>query len=448
MRFLLGLCLVILQACLFQTKDERVAGGAEDFPNTIVLGAAVSGHISDQADWDQFSSIPSTLPSLSESDSLIIAPDSTALAKTTGVISDTIIIDKSDTLTLGVVRRIHLQENILKIHRDTTVYRYDAKAKDNIIGNEHKLLSQGTDEWKISGRITTYLYQNLDSSGAYDRGTFFEHLPALGSTFKDKRLIMLAGPDGDVLSKSDNRPTYFSFAQIKQSLGLPSDTLESFEITDADGDGTLWGQGDSGIVNYRQKQPNPLLRPSVSLISQDMRAVLFKDELKTYPIAFQESRIEKDGKTVKFSVKGPGPDSVFSPGDSVWISVDKIYAPESRLVQKHTRYLVILGSQPKHYQDNKLLRFTLEASWQKDSLFVTRLIFTPDQPVFSKELSQNGNLEIMADFANGESAIATGRYQDKHIEVELTRKFKDGKEKRLHILWDALGRLLSQAVRP
>jgi hypothetical protein len=89
----------------------------------------------------------------------------------------------------------------------------------------------------------------------------------------------------------------------------------------------------------------------------------------------------------------------------------------------------------------------MQVSWRKDSLFVTKLTFIPDQPVVSNELSQKGSLEIMADFANGETATAIGRYEDNHIEVDLDRKLKDGKIRRLHIRWDALGKLLSQAIR-
>ena len=71
--------------------------------------------------------------------------------------------------------------------------------------------------------------------------------------------------------------------------------------------------------------------------------------------------------------------------------------------------------------------------------------FTPDQPVASKELSLSGDLEVNVDFANRETAQAVGRFENKRIEVELSRKLLDGKVKRLRIRWDALGKLVSQS---
>jgi hypothetical protein len=451
-----------LSGCLFQTseKDGRVAGGAEDFPNTLALGAAVSGHISDNADWDQFSVIPSALPSFNDAESLVVAPETLVAAKIAAVAkasaptadyatyrstADTVTWDLSDTATLRIARRFHVQDGLLKVSRDTIVFRYDEKAKDGIDGNELILLSKGSVYWKISGRMEAYRYDNLDSAGGFDRATFFDHIPAAGGSFKNHLLVMLPGPDGDIATQGDNRPAYYAFAIVKPAAaGAPPDTTESFEITDADGDGALWGAGDSGLVDFKQKTPNPVLRPAVDLVVQKMRAFLFKDEQKTYPISFTEVRTEKDGKKVTFSVKGTYADSVFEPGDTAVISVHVSYPPESRLVEKHSRYRVVLGGQPKRYQDNKLIRYTLSATWRKDSLAVTQLTFTPDQPVATGELATAGDLQVDADFSDGETGSGHGRFQDKRIDIDLTRKLRDGKERHYHVLWDALGKLLSQ----
>jgi len=451
-----------LSGCLFST-NERVAGGAEDFPNTVALGAAVSGHISDQAEWDQFSVIPSTLPSFQAADTLLVAPDASSpiLAKSAagkgvsllGNKKDTVTWDLSDTATLGVARRFHVMDGLLKVHSDTTVFRYDAQAKDNIVGNELILLSKGTDVY-LSGRIQGYRYGNLDSAGGFDKAVFYDRVPLIGGLFKDSRLVMLPGPDGDIATKADNRPAYYDFTITRpDSNGSGAiDTTEFFQITDADGDGSLWGAGDSGIVDFKQKRPNPAGRPSVDLIVQKMRAVLYKDEQKTYPISFSETRTEKDGKKVFFSVRGVRADSSFSPGDTAWVSVQVINPPEDRLLEKHSRYKVVLGGLPKHYQDNKLLVYTLEATWRLDSLNTTRLTFKPDQPVLSNQLAVAGDINLDVDFAggsgptlgNGDTGLAVGRFEDNHIDVDLTRTTRDGKARRFHIRWDKAGNVLSQ----
>jgi hypothetical protein len=177
-----------------------------------------------------------------------------------------------------------------------------------------------------------------------------------------------------------------------------------------------------------------------------MRAVLFKAEQKTYPISFRETREETDGRKVVFSVKGDrdGADSTFEAGDTVVVNVHVDYPEDSKLIEKNSRYKVVLSGTPKKYSENKLIRYTLDATWMKDSLVTTKLVFTPDAPVPSKELSITGALELDASLANGHSATATGRFQDKIIDVVLDDKAADGALRRFHIQWNALGKLLKQ----
>ncbi|GEM_PF-2563662 len=464
---LTGCLLTVLSGCLFSTNDPnngRVAGGAEDFPNTVAMGAAMSDHVSDHTGWDQFSVIPSALPSFKEADSLVVAPDTASpilakqaaapalgkaaagQAKLLGSAKDTVTWDLSDTATLKVARRFHVLDGLLKIHRDTTVFRYDAKAKDAIAGNELILLSKGADVFKISGRVQAYRYENLDSAGGFDRAVFYDRIPLANSAFRNNLLVMLPGPDGDIATKEDNRPAFYSSTLLRPAADGSggTDTTEFFSISDADGDGALWGDGDSGVVDFKQKTPKPLFRPTVDLVVQKMRAVLYKDEQKTYPISYSETRTENDGKKVVFSVKGTRADSSFGPGDTTWVSVHTDFPAGSRLVEKHSRYKVVLGGQPKRYQDNKLLKYTLSATWNLDSLTTTSFTLTPDQPVFSKNLDITGDLSVDLGFPDGATGIAVGRFQDKHIDVDFTRRSREGKERRFHIRWDAFGKILSQ----
>ncbi|MDB5047069.1 MAG: hypothetical protein JWO30_140 [Fibrobacteres bacterium] len=466
-----------LSGCIFSTSEKVAQGGAQDFPNTVALGKAASQHISDNSEWDQFSVIPSSLPTFASAESLVVAPESLGQAKPkvaasqsaggagaagsaktgagsgTKALSDTVFWDLSDTATLKVARRIHQQETVFKIKGDTLTYRWDDKANDNIIGNELLLESKGADLWKATERRQAYRYLNTDSAGGFDRAIFFERTPAiLPAGFKVKVLVTTPGPDGDfglagnAAAAGDNRPAYYAYARTRTNAGGPADTVESFDITDVDGDGTLWGAGDSGVVDFRQQVPNPVLRPSVVMIVQKMRAVLFKQEQKTYPISFKETRDENDGKKVVFSVKGTrdGADSTFAAGDTVVVGVNVFYPADSRLVEKHTRYKVVLSGEPKKYSDNKLIKYTLEATWMKDSLVTTKLVFTPDNPVPSKELSITGDLELSASFANGHAGEAAGRFENKLIDVILTDKAPDGILHRFHVKWDAAGNVVKQ----
>lgn len=448
------LALLALTGCIF-TTDDKVAGGAQDFPNTVTLGAAASSHVNDHAEWDQFSVIPATLPSFADAESLFVAPESLTAKPKQGALSksssaaDTVYWDLSDTATLKVARRIHKSETLIKLKSDTLVYRYDAEAKDSVLGNELLLESKGDDIVKATDRREAYRYVNTDSAGGFDRAFFLDRLPAiLPAGFKHRLLVSLPGPDGNFLTRADNRPAYYAFARTRTVAGSAPDTLESFDVTDVDGDGALWGAGDSGIVDFRQKIPSPAGRPAVESLVQRMRAVLFKEESRTYPISYRETRTEKDGKQVVFSVRGErgGADSTFQAGDTVWVTVHTDFPDGARMVAKTIRYKILLAGVPKKYVDNTLLKFTLDATWHKgDSLVGTRFVFTPDKPVLSKELSISGTLTLNADLADGHSAVAEGTFKDKVIDAEVTSTGKDGKKRRYHVRWSQLGAVLQQS---
>src|SRR5207237_920923 len=81
-------------------------------------------------------------------------------------------------------------------------------------------------------------------------------LPALlPAGFKYKLLIVLASPEGKFDVQAGARPAYYAYARTRTVDGAAPDTTESFDITDADGDGVLWGAGDSGVVDFKQKTP-------------------------------------------------------------------------------------------------------------------------------------------------------------------------------------------------
>lgn len=452
-RFLKSIpALLALTGCIF-TTDEKVAGGAQDFPNTLTLGAAASTHVGDNADWDQFSAIPDRLPAFADADSMFVAPETLsakpkqgALAKTAAA-ADTVFWDLADTATLKVARRISQSENLVRIKGDTLVYRYDEKAKDSVLGNEILLESKGAVLIKATERREAYRYENPDSAGGFDRAIFQERLPALlPAGFKHRLLILLPGPDGDFAARADNRPAYYAFGRTR-TLAAGIDTLEAFEIVDVDGDGALWGAGDSGVVDFRQRIPTPPGRPMVELAVLRMRAILFKEEARTYPISYRETRTEKDGKQIAFSVRGErgGADSTFRAGDTAWITVHVDFPDGARMVEKTARYKVLLAGEPKLYAGNRLLRYSLEATWHKgDSLASTKFTFAPDRPLSPGDLAVAGALTLNADLANGASAVAEGTFKDKVIDAVVTHTGKDGRKRRYQARWSHLGALLQQ----
>jgi hypothetical protein len=185
----------------------------------------------------------------------------------------------------------------------------------------------------------------------------------------------------------------------------------------------------------------------VESLTQKMRAVLFKDEQKSYPISIRETRVDKDGRKVVWTVRGfrGGIDSTFAPEDTVVVTQHVEFPEAARLAEKTARYRVVLGDASKKFSDNTLLRYSLEAVWHKD-LATTRFVFMPDSPVPSKELSITGDLELTADFGAGHSAEATGRYENKVIDVVLNDFRPDGKKRMFRVGWDAMGKVIKESI--
>jgi hypothetical protein len=467
LRYAASLFAVLLAGCLFETSEtsgNRVDGGAEDFPNT--LGVAMAAHLADHGEWDQFSNVPAI--DLGEADSLVAGPEVLAKpgssANTDGVVggsvtgatsgaalpkavaADTVIWDYSDTASLGVARRIARGATALRVRTDTTTVRWDDKARDGAPLAELTLLeSRGAEDWRRTSRLVAYRFENTDSAGGFDRAAFYERLPRDGGAQLHKLLVVKPGPDGDFAAKADNVPVYYGRMRT-----LAGDTLDAFEVKDADGDGLLWAPGsDSGLVDVRHKQTGPALRPAVALFTQKLRAVLFKDGARTYPIAYAENRTDKDGRRVSIAVRGTRADSAFGPGDTVTVVVRAFPSSDSegRVLERTGRYVILLSVEPGDHAGNTLLRFSMETRWRegafpKGALAVTRLDFIPDEPIHPGRLDLAGTLKVEAELAKGGTGSVEARLQDRRIEagrVELrlasgTHRFKaewDGTDGRL-----------------
>jgi hypothetical protein len=454
---------LLLAGCLFDTGGEKVAGGAEDFPNTVALGVALNDDIGGQADWDQFSNIPATLPSFQGADSLVLAPGaavaktgSEALAKSSAsgqvALKPDTTWDLTDTATLGVARRYISQVLLTKFRWDSTTFLYDDKAKDTIVGNETVLEAKGLESAKSGVHLQAYHYFNRDSAGPLDSAAFYLRQRGLDGLYRNNWLTVTGGADGDIFTKADNVPTYYAFGKTDES-GARTDTVEAFDISDADGDGLLWGANDSGLVDFRQKKTNPDGRPGVKTVVQKMRAILFKEEQKTYPVSFTEIRTDAGGKRVVFSVKGTRPDSAFGPGDTVFVNVKTVPADgDTRFQERNARFVILLSQTPKQFSENLFISFNLQTTWRpgawkKGGIKTTTLRFKPDEPVASNHLALAGDLDVDVVFEDGSTGKVTGRrLVDKQLILELKETLPSGKTRRFELHFDLNGALLLRKV--
>jgi hypothetical protein len=456
----LAFALTGLSGCLFET-ETRVAGGAEDFPNTLAaLGASTATDLSAHADWDQFSNLPQV--DLGSADSLVgnpaplvkataPVPASAKAARAAQAAPDT-VWDLSDTATLGVGRRYIRDSGLVRIQADTTVFRWDDRARDGIAGNETLLEDRGGKLFR--SRLEAYRYENLDSAGGFDRGTFYEaDLKATGAV-QHRLIVVMPGSDGDFAARADNRPVYFATARTRDG-----DTLDVFEVEDADGDGRLWGEHDSGLVEVRHRQTDPLLRPAVASFTQRMRAMFFRQTGKTYPISYSETRIDTNGRKVSFSVKGyrDGADSTFGPGDTVTVTVRTTPSPgsESRFEERTARYRIRLADAPGQHAGNTLMHFSMETRWRegafrKRPLVSTRLAFVPDGPVPAGTASVTGRVKVEAVFADGGTGTLDGSLAERRLTGDKVRLVGGPRPGLFRVVWDGseAGKVLETEALP
>ena len=459
----------LLGGCIFQT-DNRVAGGAEDFPNKMEpVGAAMSDDIGSHSEWDQFSDIPAALPSFEGNDSLILLSGAIqakggavslglgkGLAGETGedatrAAADTVSWDLRDTAK-GIARRIIHQSFLTKVRRDTTEFLYDGRPLDSLAKNGIALAARGLDSTRTGIRVQRYRYENTDSAGGFDKGAFFLRLRGLGGIYRNQWLLAQAATGKDLSDKDAAVPLYFAFAKTREGEGR-IDTLDAYAVTDADAEAGLWGPGDSGLVDIRMKATEPPGRPAVMSVSVSLRARLFKQDQKTYPLSYSESRIDRDGKRVVFSIRGTKTDSTFAPGDEVFISVRTVPPEGHRVAERTAVFRVLLSETPKRFEENGLIDFTLETrwrpeTWKKGGLTRTRLKFTPDAPLLSRNLDLSGEVEVEIDFADGSTGTVTGIFRDKRIEATFIEKLTGGQKRRFRVHYDSRGLILLREMLP
>jgi hypothetical protein len=340
-----------------------------------------------------------------------------------------------------VGRRFIRDSGAVRIQTDTTVFRWDDKARDSIRGNETLLESRGGRLVRTPLHLEAYRYENLDSSGGFDRATFYEaDLKVATGAVHHKLIVVKPGADGDFAAKADNQPVYFATARTRGG-----DTLDAFEAMDADGDGLLWGENDSGLVDVRHRQTDPFLRPAVKSFTQRMRAMSFRQTGRTYPVSYSETRLDRDGRKVSFSVKGwrDGSDSTFGPGDTVTVTVRTTPSPESesRVEERTARFRIRLADAPGLHAGNALLHFTMETRWRegafrKRPLVSTRLTFIPDAPVPAGTASVTGKVKVEAVFADGGTGTLEGSLADRRLTGDKVRLVGGPRPGVFRVVWD------------
>jgi hypothetical protein len=374
----MGALVIVLLAfagCWFDSGTQ-VAGGAEDFPNTITaLGKVAAADISSHTQWDQFQGIPQPPDVQSMADTLLTPVLSKVAASSLSVL----VLDKS-------ANQDPLDDD------DNAHYTVDKHNRDG--------------------------------------DSLITHIQVCG------------GPDGKVNTKADNRFVEYDDLRIRNG-----DTLEWTWLHDADGDGTLWGDGDSGVVEMLYINKSPFLMPQVASRALTLKARIYHRGDSSVLLSYQEHDSLNNGTLIVFKAKGIRGDSALIPGDTALVTYDQTPSLAARLMTSKSRYMVRLSAQPWQFSGNALLRYTIENRWRSGVIRHSVFDFTPGAPVVSGHLDIRGDFNDTTEDQTGAIGYLQGGLNGDTIQVDM-RELRDGKNKNYRMVYDSQGEIRRQEHRP
>lgn len=429
---------MVLPGCLFQLQDDRRAG-AEDFPNTLEpLGKAAASQVAAQSDWNEFDNIPASAVGLSEAESSFseaAAPKQMALFKGAASQAETVLWDLSDTAR-GIARKLSVKTGPgLQREEDTLVYRFDADFSQSHESGNLLLIRKGS--LSRSGFLKTWKFFNIDSVGLLDKGVI-RVLYTPGAAF---RLHVM-----DVVPDSAANPHAlggFGMVSYGFSRGRGGDTLETMLIHDNDGDGLLWS-GDSGEIRALHVTYDLPLRP-VLKSTRRLKATLLRKGFVLRPHFYQEDRLENDGKSVTFRLRGRASDSLFAPGDTVNVDRIVVFDSTSDRVFRKDGFVVVLSPAPRDDAGNRLLSYTAAWEWRSGAVLSSSFSFKADAPASPLELRAQGSVHMTIAYTEGTTGELDGRFASDSLKAKY-RETRKGITRKFQITWDKIGNLLEKAI--
>ncbi len=236
------------------------------------------------------------------------------------------------------------------------------------------------------------------------------------------RIVLDAGPDQNFDTKEDN----LALSLEQTFLSASFDTLEYSRVTRPDGSGIPMHPSRKGPVAvdlFNLKRP---LFKTPDRIESRVRMMIFpEDSTKNYPVKFSEMRSWQNGRNQVTHVFGMSPDSSFSPGDTVTVSI-KVYPKwPQNVAERSVSYKAGLGNDIKKEEDNVLYSFVIAEERESGDINSLHFTFTPDKPIPSGQEPESGDLLLEVAYRDGTDAWIKGRLDNGKMVV--TFKSRDGK---------------------
>ena len=427
----LSACLsACLCGCLGLDDDRR--SGVDDFPNSIY--ARMDSFMAQSEQADEAGTVPAVNDSIFIVPSIKVPLGAVAAAKT-GLGK---IAARTDTLCKGTVTLSKSEVIGEKTVQNTAVLCVDSALTDPIQGNETVVRAKSVAVFK-NGRVETVEIEDADGDSIVN--------PVAGRKSKEKILftvtdsgftlstlvILGPGPDNKFDTEADN---LLYRAEWTKTAG--KDTLAYARYTDPDGDGIVIDNAKPSLVDleFFQRGPTPDHRDAEWSRASLRLVVVYKVE----PSEVKRARFEAkttDGRTLTSVLRNRQGGEDIDRRDTLEAHLEvRASLARDSLDSMETVFVMSHGRNLEDGRDDSLYAFKVQVAKKIGEETSGRFEFQSDRPIPSGGKPVSGGLSMRVEYADGTFLVVDGRVSAKEVDVIIT----DRQGKRLHVVWDRLGR--------
>jgi hypothetical protein len=399
--------------------DLAVSGGAgDDFPNSkTAVGRLIANTMTVTEEWQDLSSVPDSVdPAIFTGDTLLnsVTTDTAkGLLKAGAQTIDTVIWNYTDTLK-GIATYIHIKSDWLTAKVDTVDVRYDDFAKDLIWGNETVIHLHGTLKNQISGVTIVYNVRDDDSNGYLDTAYIMQITPEIIRT----RYNAAFGSWGNKSGIRDGSHIRVSRLELLYTVG--TETTASFILSDRDGDGRIYVQGQANQIRFVHEFKNPLaLQPRDPLKGRLELDGGFAAGSTSWFTAdrFSAGYVYRDGTHDTIKITGKYPDSLLSGHDTITVELTR--SSPDRVLFDSLKVWLVLAPDSAGYG---LARISLDVYINGAEIKKLSCSFTPDAPMHPGQLLKftPGNFDAAILYPQKGQGTLQGRFSNGIFSLRYT----------------------------
>jgi hypothetical protein len=414
--------ILLLAQC---STGPSVAGGGDDFPNSFsALGKRVQNNI--KSDWSIDTGMSSQLSQINTSFEI-----KNPLTKTLQKFQ----VSGCDSTWVRIVR------NLLYISKrtcsdtsetvDTAVFRF-SQTDTSLFYYSQKSISK-----RLPFKVDFSSYSDLDGDSILvganvktAKASVIYETKIPGGINHFIRTDIDAGSDLNFITAGDNKILYFSALTM-----LAADTLEYYEITDADQDGFVIGNTDSSFVDYLS-----LTKEKIGLVNKRVyaRYVIFPSAAsKNYPIRYSVSE-SGGGWLINAIIKTIHGDTDFYVGDTIDLVRTIELSPGDTLLSDTASIRAVRLKQSDASISHKLVGIHVHTTLKKGSEREFIFNFEPETPILDGAVPDSGTIQMKVIKDNSGIIDISGALSGSQLSVIIT----DSDGTRYAVIWDKDGNVL------